>query len=395
MHMHVHGHHHHGHHAHDKHEARRVASERVTLVGAVVNGVLSLAKIIFGWLGNSAALVADGIHSLSDLASDGLVWYAARHSNKEADEDHPYGHGRIETLATAALGAILIGVGIALAVDAGGRIFNPSELKLPGMMALAVAAVSILSKEVLYHYTMHVARQQNSRLLKANAWHHRSDAVSSIVVFVGILGAMLGVAYLDAIAAVVVAVMIAGIGWELGSAAIRELIDTALEPETVERIREVIVEVDGVHSLHMLRTRRMGHEAMADVHILVDDPHFSVSEGHQISEAVRFKLLKEIDEITDVTVHIDPEDDEEAPICAGLPLRPRIEQELSEAWADIPLAKRIKRLRLHYLNGKVEVDVLTTPKDDAALGELREQGERLREAAASLSYVGRVNIQFT
>ncbi len=366
---------------------RQAISQSVTFVGALVNLVLSVAKVLFGWLGQSAALIADGIHSFSDLISDALVWFASKHGSQEADDDHPYGHGRIETLATAVLGGLLIVVAIGLAIDAGSRMFNPEELLQPNAFALIIAALSIAAKEWLYRYTQQAADAINSKLLRANAWHHRSDAVSSVVVVVGILGAMMGLPYMDALAAVVVAAMIGHIGWELVWGALNELIDTALEPEKVESIREVIQGVDGVRAMHLLRTRRMGHEALADVHILVD-PYVSVSEGHQISEFVRQTVIRQFDEINDVTVHIDPEDDEVAPSCEGLPAREQVEAELNEAWKDDSAYLAIADIRLHYLAGKIEVEVFLTLDKFENLAQAREASQRLKGLGESLGYCG-------
>jgi cation diffusion facilitator family transporter len=166
-------------------EARYLDARKVTIVGAVVNIVLSVVKILAGWLGSSHALIADGIHSLSDLATDAVVLLAAKHGAKDADEEHPYGHGRIETLATVVLGIVLIVVALGIGYDAVRRLFDPEHLLIPGMLALWAAIISVLAKEALYHYTVAVARKLRSNLLRANAWHHRSDAVSSIVVVAG------------------------------------------------------------------------------------------------------------------------------------------------------------------------------------------------------------------
>ena len=268
-------------------DARYRVARRVTVIGAIINLALSVVKIAVGLVGQSHALVADGIHSLSDLASDILVVWASKHGSREADEDHPYGHGRIETVATVALGSLLIAVAGGILWDAGQRMLAPATLLHPGVLALVVAAVSVLSKEALYQYTMVVARRLRSSLLQANAWHHRSDAVSSVVVLVGVGGAMAGFSYLDAVAAGIVALMVGKMGWDLAANAVYELIDTALDTERVAVIRKVIFSVNGVKDIHLLRTRRHGADALVDVHIILADPYISVSEGHQISETVR------------------------------------------------------------------------------------------------------------
>lgn len=330
---------------------------RVTVVGAIVDLLLGVAKIIFGITAHSQALIADGIHSLSDLATDGLVLYAAKHGSREADAEHPYGHGRIETLATVGLGIALIATAIGISWDAVRRLFRPELLLSPGVWALVIAALSIVLKEAIYHYTMRAARRYRSSMLRANAWHSRSDAFSSVIVVVGVAGTMAGLTYLDAIAAVGVALMIAKIGWDLGWQGARELVDTGLDSQRVETIRRTITSVNGVQALHMLRSRRMGGDALVDVHIQVD-PTLSVSEGHQISETVRARLIGEIEEVSDVMVHIDPEDDEAAVSTATLPLRDVVRQRLDECFADIEAAKRIDRLTLHYYAGKLRVELL-------------------------------------
>ncbi|VAW76234.1 Cobalt-zinc-cadmium resistance protein [hydrothermal vent metagenome] len=365
---------------------------KVTLIGSVVDLLLGIAKIFVGWIAHSEALVADGIHSLSDLATDFIVLYAAKHSHRDADEDHPYGHGRIETLATVGLGIALILVAFGIAWDAVMRIGEPDLLFAPGILALAVAFVSILSKEWIYQYTMRVARRLRSNMLMANAWHSRSDAISSIVVFIGIAGAMMGYHYLDAVAAVAVAVMIAKIGVDLVLSSTRELIDTALEPELVESIREAITKVNGVRALHMLRSRRSGGQALVDLHLQVD-PRISVSEGHQIGDTVRRKLLERFEEVTDVTVHIDPEDDETESPCDQLPLRDELIDRLTDQWAELASIDG-RDITLHYLRGKLQVDValplsVLEQYDDPAL--LIENIER---AAKSLPEVEGVQVCF-
>ncbi|MEW6647484.1 MAG: cation diffusion facilitator family transporter [Pseudomonadota bacterium] len=355
-----------------KGDERYLATRRVTIVGAVVNLLLSIGKVVIGVIGGSPALVADGIHSLSDLLTDIMVVWAAKHGSKDADEDHPYGHGRIETVSTVILGLVLLLVAAGIIYDAASRLFHPERLTHPGMLALVMAAISVLSKEVLYLYTLRVAKRIRSNLLKANAWHHRSDAISSIVVIVGIAGTMAGLPYLDAIAAAAVGLMIAKIAWDLGWHAVHELVDTALEAERVEAIRRVIQSVDGVNELHTLRTRRMGADALVDVHIQVD-PLLSVSEGHHISERVRQQVIREIDEVQDVLVHIDPEDDEQIALSAHLPSRQVLLARLREFWQDSPAAARIRRVTLHYLDGKLRVEVylpLELARDEAERQQL-------------------------
>ena len=374
------------------HNPRYREVRKVTVVGTVVDFFLGVAKIVIGLIAHSEALVADGVHSLSDLATDFVVLYAARHSHMDADEDHPYGHGRIETLATVGLGIMLILVSFGIAWDSLARLGEPDLLFAPGALALVVAFLSVLSKEALYQYTVNVGRRLKSNMLMANAWHHRSDAISSIVVFIGVAGAMMGYHYLDAVAAVVVAVMIAKIGLDLVLSSTRELIDTALEPELVEAIRDAIVQVNGVRALHMLRTRRSGGRALVDLHLQVD-PRISVSEGHQIGDTVRRRLLERFDEVTDVTVHIDPEDDEKESPCDHLPLREDLIDRLRDQWSDMASIKN-EDITLHYLGGKLQVDVSLPFSVLDKYDDPVQLVQRIEQSAKALPEVAQVQVCF-
>ena len=367
--------------------------KKITLIGSVVDLVLGVVKIIAGSIGSSQALIADGIHSLSDLLTDFIVLYAAKHGSREADEDHPYGHGRIETIFTVALGVSLIAVAGGIGYDAVHRLFQPEYLMHPGWLALIVAFISIVSKEIIYQYTMRVAEKFKSNLLRANAWHSRSDAISSIIVFVGIIGSMAGFNYLDALAAIGVALMIVKIGWDLVWSSVQELVDTALDPERVEEIRTEINSIKDVKALHMLRTRRMGHTALVDVHVQVA-PYISVSEGHQISENVRLALLDNIDEVTDVMVHIDPEDDEVAATACSLPLREPLLEQLNKCWEGLDHVTKIRDITLHYLDGKIHV-VLLLPLSILDAGNSAEEIiQTFTEAASKLNEISDIKIQF-
>ncbi len=349
-------------------------ARRATLVGGVINLLLSILKVVVGTLGQSQALVADGIHSLSDLISDVMVLYAAKHGGMEADEAHPYGHGRIETAITVAVGVLLIAVAIGISLDAINRLFHPEQLTQPGVIVLVAAVISILSKEGLYHYTLRIANRIRSNLLRANAWHHRSDALSSIVVLVGVAGTMAGLGYLDAIAAVGVSLMVAKAGGELAWESIQELIDTGLEEEEINSIQQLIQNIEGVRAMHRLRTRRMGARVLVDVHILVD-PRLSVSEGHHIADRVESRLYKEVEHISDVTIHIDPENDEKVTPCRSLPMRSELLKRLEGCWEKIPESRLIEDVTLHYLDGELELE-LWIPLDRM---ETKEQAHQLSE----------------
>lgn len=372
-------------------ERRYHEIRRVTVVGVWINAFLATIKLTFGYLAHSQALIADGLHSLSDLASDFLLLFAAKHATRDADEDHPYGHGRIETLFGIAQGVILGSFAIGIAYDAVLRLLEPARLLQPGIAALVIAGVSVLAKEGLYRYTIQAARRLRSNMLRGNAWDHRSDAISSIIVVVGVAGTLFGLPYLDALAAIGVALMIIKISWDLIWQSLRELIDTALDAEVVENIRQQILQVSGVRHVHMLRTRKSGGDALVDVHIQVD-PTLSVSEGHRIGEKVRNDLIAEIEEVADVTVHIDPEDDEVSSPCDHLPLRDELLPSLRAHWQALPAAAAIEDITLHYLDGRIHVELvlpLEWAPDVVAATALSEEFLRL---ARAIEVVGGVRV---
>jgi len=375
------------------------ASERyketrfVTLVGSAIDLSLGVAKIIGGYLGSSTALIADGIHSLSDLATDGLVLFAVKHGSREADDTHPYGHGRIETLSTVILGVALIAVSIGIGYDAVLRIMHPELLFHPGWPVLVIATISIFSKEWIYHYTMRTADKYNSNLLRANAWHSRSDAISSVIVVVGVIGSMAGMDYLDAVAAIGVALMVAKIGLDLAWESTKELIDTAMDQEEIEKIRGAIESVPDVKALHMLRTRRMGSDGLVDVHVLVN-PRISVSEGHRISDAVRAQIIRNVSSVSDVMVHIDPEDDEAVAPCHGLPLRNDVRELLNKRWKDLKTAQYIDEIVLHYLDGKIHVEVSLPLERMGDIADSQAIAKKLKELAEEEDCIADLKVRF-
>jgi cation diffusion facilitator family transporter len=377
----------------DRYHATRLA----TVIGAVVNSLLAVTQIVSGWLFQSQALIADGVHTLSDLVSDGVVLFAANKASESPDRDHPYGHGRIETLATIIVGVLLALAALGIAWMAGQRLLEWDTLVGPAPAALAFAVLTLVAKEGLYQYTVRVARRIESPLLQANAWHHRSDAVSSLVVLVGIGGAVAGWPWLDAVAAVIVALFILAMAWRLIARSAAELIDTALEPELVAKIHRAVTGVPGVKSAHMLRTRKLGNEAAADVHIQVA-PRISVSEGHQIADEVYRAVLAGMPTLRDVTVHVDPENDEEQLRTVGLPLRPVITEHIRAAWEGEPELALIEHVGLHYLGGQVHVTLTLRLDDDRDGADLNRRAvtlsERIRSRTGLAARLGEVMILY-
>lgn len=333
---------------------RAAMANRSTWVSVAVNVALTTVQIVAGFLAHSQSLIADGMHSLSDLVCDFLVLIASHHSKDPADEDHPYGHGRVETAASFALGAILAVTGGAIMVAAAMKLQNIETLPPVAPMAIWVAIAALVAKETLFRYMLHVGERLRSPMLIANAWHARSDAASSLVVAVGIGGNMLGFVFADSVAAIVVGFMIVRMGIVFAWDAFQELIDAGLSIEEVDGIRQTLIDTPGVESLHELRTRRMAHRALVDAHILVD-PRISVSEGHSIAERARGRVLKSHPSVVDVLVHVDPEDDTEHDANAlKMPGRKDLIELLSPLIDELPKPERVI---FHYIGGKVEAEV--------------------------------------
>ncbi|MCS5592085.1 MAG: cation diffusion facilitator family transporter [Gammaproteobacteria bacterium] len=370
---------------------RTKASQKVTLVGAVIDLLLSVLKVIVGFIGNSGALIADGIHSFSDLLSDWVVWYAAKHAGEAPDEEHPYGHERFETVATLGLSIFLAIIGTGIIFDAAQRLSDTGQLNHTPWL-FAVAAISIVSKEALYWYTVIVANKVKSDMLKANAWHHRSDAFSSIVVLIGIYGAANGYFYLDSIAAIIVGLMIIFIAWKLGIGATKELVDTSIDAEDITKLRAALSEIKGVNSVHSLRTRRNGHKISADVHVQVN-PFLSVSEGHIISVSVERVAQDCVEGLTDVTVHIDPEDDDEKAPYEDLPERAQARSILQQALKLEQCDYEIERTQLHYLDGSILVDFYLS-LDYLKTTDPQEINNQLSSIVGKLPGYGEVKVYF-
>ncbi|MCP4878546.1 MAG: cation transporter [Gammaproteobacteria bacterium] len=372
-------------------EQRQKITQRVTLTGAAVNCVLAILQISFGLLGKSQALLADGFHTLSDLSTDFIVLYASRRAAKAADDDHPYGHGRIETLASLMLGAILLMVGVGIGIRGFESMLNPQNVD-PQAITIVFAFLAIVAKEGLYQYTLRAARATHSSMLEANAWHHRSDALSSVVVVVGISTQLLGVPYMDALAAMIVAVMISIMGFRLGRKALHELIDTGLDTNLVEEVRVAMLNHASVVGIHNLRTRSMGGLGYIDAHIEVDS-NLTVSEAHYIAHRIEHLVKKQFPKIIDVQIHIDPLDDTiKESVLAKLPERSTIERDLEAAWDGIAERTQITQTRLHYLDRLIEIDLILPAS--MCSPEHKTGIARLQSGAKNLEYVDKVNIYY-
>ncbi len=295
---------------HDAHDSqfspadRAAAAARSTWVSVAVNLVLTVAQIVAGVLTKSQGLVADGIHSLSDLVADFVVLFANHHSQKDADADHPYGHQRFETAASLILGGLLLAVGIGMLWSAVSKLQSPASIATVHVAALWVAAGALAAKELLFRYMLVVAKRVKSSMLVANAWHARSDAASSLVVGVGIIGNLAGYPILDPIAAAIVGFMVTKMGWSFAWDAMHDLMDRAVNEAEVQAIRQTLAGTPGVSGVHDVRTRKMGDMIVVDAHLEVIST-LSVEQGHDIAVVARQRVMQH-HRVLNLMTHIDP-----------------------------------------------------------------------------------------
>jgi len=283
---------------------RSAAASRSTWVSVAVNLVLTIAQIVVGVWSKSQGLIADGIHTLSDLVADFVVLFANHHSQKDADIDHPYGHQRFETAASLVLGVLLLAVGAGMLWSAVDKLQHPESIATVHITALWVAGGALIAKELLFRYMLSVAKRVKSSMLVANAWHARSDAASSLVVGVGIIGNLMGYPILDPIAAALVGFMVTRMGWSFGWDALHDLMDRAVDEAEVQAIRQTLIETPGISSVHDVRTRKMGDMIVVDAHLEVDAT-LSVEQGHDIAVAARARVMQR-HRVLNMMTHVDP-----------------------------------------------------------------------------------------
>lgn len=285
---------------------------RVTLIGFWINAGLVALKLFFGYWGHSDALVADGYHSVSDFITDFIVLFFIGIAYKKADKEHPYGHGKYETVATVLIGMILMLVAIYIGVEGIATIIQAVNGKLlprPDVWTIIVAIISILAKEYCYRYTINIGRQVDSNALTANAWHHRSDAISSVATLIGVsLSFFLGEHWrvLDPIASVIIAVFIGISALQIAKPSIQELLEISLPQDQINSILEIIENVPGIKKVHNLRSRRNGHSYIIDVNIHVD-PDITVRMAHEIANDVETELYRSFESDMIIYVHIEPD----------------------------------------------------------------------------------------
>jgi cation diffusion facilitator family transporter len=263
-----------------------------------------IIKILAGLLIKSTALIADGVHSLSDLATDFVVLVGARFSSRPPDETHPFGHGKFETLSSLLIASILLVVGFGFVWSAGSAIYR-QEVNYPGFLMLVIAAVSVVAKEIIFFLTRKVARKTHSPALYANAWHHRSDSFSSLAVLLGGAASLMGWGYADHIAAVVVGIMIIAVGGKIFHDNLIELTEHAADSASVQIIKRILSDESEISGWHALRTRDIGGELYIDVHVIVD-PDLTVLESHKISDKIEANIQVELAKPVNILIHIDP-----------------------------------------------------------------------------------------
>lgn len=373
--------------ANENRNARKKATFQVTIIGIVVNFILSGLKIGVGLLGNSIVLVADGFHSASDFVSDAAVLLGVHIASHEPDENHPYGHGRFESLTTFFISVLLFVMAGTIIYQAIAQ-FDQHLASTPNLITMVAALISIVVKESLYQYTRAVGQKFDSRVLIANAWHHRSDAITSVAALIGIGGALWGIKYADAIMAIAVACIVGGAGYKIGIDALKELTDAAVNTTILKKIDKIVSLTSGVLSFHLVKARKLGSDIFVDVHIEVGT-YISVSEGHHIAEAVRLNLKTEIPNIYDVLVHVDVEED-----IHGIKFFPNrekiialIEKEMQDANSFLTLVNVL----LHYGSSGIALDIFFRVPAGSGIDTYQQQAELLGKKISKHPYITRVD----
>lgn len=338
---------------------RHQRTAAITLIGALCNIFLALIKCAAGWFGHSQALFADGIHSFSDLFADLVVYVASKFGNVQADLEHPYGHQRIETVGTIVVAAFLLAAAVTIIISGIKHIITHTDQTIIHPYVLWIALLSLIINESIYHITLHIAKKIHSDILRAHAWHRRSDAATALIVLIGVVGSMLGFHLLDGISAIIIGCFILRMAWKMGRNSFDELIDRGLNQTQLAAISTTIQHVSGVQALHQLRTRLMGGQICADVHIIVDR-HISVSEGHYIGDQVLEQLKKKFPEIHDIVIHVDSENDELQHHADALPARTKIVETLSASAEHLPEYHCMQLKAIHYFNKHLMLE-LTFP----------------------------------
>ncbi len=358
----------------DKAGLARRAARRTSIAGALTNLTLTGVKGVGGWISGSQALIADAIHSLADLLTDLIAFVAIRLGRAEADESHPYGHGKFETFGTLLLSGFLLATALGLGWNLVSDLLAGRTARNLGTVALIAAGFSVVLNEVLFRYALSEGKKADSRPIIANAWHHRADGLSSVAVFFGIVASLAGFAYGDQLAAAVVVILLLRVTYRLGRDAFDELVEAAIDPQRQRAIAETIARPAGVCDCRMLRARRLAGEIVLDVHVKVDRL-ISVSEGHRIAELVEHRVLHKHADVADVTVHIGPAGHaHDASRAAEAPTRDELEKFVESSVEAICPAAEIADIVLHFTGSEIDAELVLAdfPDDDTAKARLEE-----------------------
>ncbi len=371
---------------------RRMA-QKVTITGALINMALGVAKIIIGVFASSHSLIVDGIHSFSDLLSDLFIIFVNRFSYEAPDKNHPYGHGRIETMGTLVIGCILIITSGVLFYENILPFITQKGFVIPKYPVAIGALISVLANEWLFRYTKKTAEIIGSQLLLANAWHSRTDCISSIIVLLGFVLSLFDIYWADHAAALIISLMIGKVGLDFIKDSTTELVDSSLNPEETKKYLERIMAIPEIEDAHNLRARKMGPRIILDVNIQVA-AKISVSEGHEIATQAIKSIMDNDPKVSDVVVHTDVEDDVEIPFSSYketvLPLRQKVLERIRQN-LDQEIISKIKETRLHYLGKKIHYEFVL----DVQNMNDEELLETIKKSVRELSYSGRIQFLFT
>ena len=278
---------------------------KVSIISIILNCLLTLIKFISGVISKSSAMISDSVHSLSDVLSTFVVIIGVKISNKQADSDHPYGHERIECVSAIILSGMLFIIGALIGINGIKNVTNSSNLVMPGVLALIASIISIISKEAMYQYTIRVSKKINSAALKADAWHHRSDALSSIGSFIGILGSRLGFKIFDPLASVIISLCIIKVSIDIFKDAIDKMVDKSCDKEVIDKVISVIEKNESVKNIDDIKTRQFGNKAYVDVEISVDE-NLLLKDAHKVAEEIHDSVENEINIVKHCMVHVNP-----------------------------------------------------------------------------------------
>jgi cation diffusion facilitator family transporter len=363
------------------------AGSQVVLVGAGVNLLLSLIKGIVGSMTGSVALISDAGHSLGDLTTDIIAWFSLRLSRQPRDANHPYGHGKFETMGTLSIALFLLATGVYLLSESIDAILHPTDT---GAWALAAAVVSVVLNELLYVYSIRVARKIRSRVLEANAWHHRTDSLTSVVAFVGIGLNLLGLPAWEGWMAALISCFVGWIGARLGYQAVQELLDHSVGPDLIEKLEQSLEQIQGVVDCHELRARRMGGDVLVDLHVQVP-PDITVSHGHQIAEQVRSQLLAADPGVSEVLVHIDPEADDEH----GTPRVQHVdnpENLVRTVAGTVEGVQSVTHVLCHFIHGRLEIQLHIEVEPTLLVLEASAIASRVRRVLEAQADIDKVDV---